>query len=84
MRAVSCRVAAHETDSLDDCVGGVGGVLEEVQEESVFGQGRIDVSNPSKPPAKTEAQIRRSFAETKAKAEAGDAEAQIDLGVMYE
>ena len=25
-----------------------------------------------------------SFAETKAKAEAGDAEAQIDLGVMYE
>ena len=26
VRAVSCRVAAHETDSFDDCVGGVGGV----------------------------------------------------------
>ena len=29
VRRVSCRVAAHETDSLDDCGGGVGGVWEE-------------------------------------------------------
>ena len=28
VRAFSCRVAAHETDSLDDCGGGVGGVGE--------------------------------------------------------
>ncbi|HIG81474.1 MAG TPA: hypothetical protein EYQ62_07545, partial [Verrucomicrobiales bacterium] len=48
-------------------------------EESVFEQGRPDVTKPSKPPAKTEAQIEaenKAFAETKAKAEAGDAEAQ--------
>ena len=39
------------------------------------------------PPAKTEAQIEaetKAFAETKAKAEAGDAIAQYNLGVMYE
>ena len=29
VRAFSCRVAAHETDSLDDWVGGVVGVREE-------------------------------------------------------
>ena len=29
VRRVSCRVAAHETDSLDDWVGGVGGLWEE-------------------------------------------------------
>ena len=29
VRAFSCRVAAHETDSLDDWVGGVDGVWEE-------------------------------------------------------
>ena len=49
-------------------------------EEPVFDQGRPDVTKPSKPPAKTEAQIE---AETKAKAEAGDAIAQYNLGVMY-
>jgi TPR repeat protein len=49
-------------------------------EESVFDQERPDVTQPSKPPAKTEAQIE---AETKAKAEEGDAIAQYNLGVMY-
>ena len=56
-------------------------------EESVFGQGRPDITKPSKPPAKTEAQIEaenKAFAETKGKAEAGDAEAQYNLGRMYE
>ena len=55
-------------------------------EESVFEQGRPDVTKPSKPPAKTEAQIEpeaKAFAEAKAKAEAGDAEAQYNLGLMY-
>ena len=55
-------------------------------EESVFDQGRPDITKPSKPPAKTEAQIEaenKAFAETKAKAEAGDAEAQFNLGFMY-
>ncbi len=28
MRSVSCRVAAHVTDSLDDCGGGIGGGVE--------------------------------------------------------
>ena len=40
-----------------------------------------------KPSAKTKAQIEaenKAFAETKAKAEAGDAEAQFNLGVMYD
>ena len=49
-------------------------------EESVFDQGRPDITKPSKPPAKTEAQIEaetKAFAETKAKAEAGDADAQL-------
>jgi TPR repeat protein len=50
-------------------------------EESVFDQGRPDVTKPSKPPAKTEAQVE---AENKAKAEAGDATAQSNLGFMYE
>ena len=48
-------------------------------EESVFDQGRPDITKPSKPPAKPEAQIKaenKVFAETKAKAEAGDASAQ--------
>ena len=55
-------------------------------EESVFEQGRPDITKPSKPPAKTEAQIEaenKAFAETKVKAEAGDADAQNNLGVMY-
>jgi len=55
-------------------------------EESVFEQGRPDATKPSKPPAKTEAQIEpeaKAFAETKGKAEAGDAIAQYNLGVMY-
>ena len=55
-------------------------------EESVFDQGRPDVTKPSKPPAKTEAQIEaenKAFAVTKAKAEAGDVDAQFYLGVMY-
>ena len=54
-------------------------------EESVFGQGRPDVTNPSKPPAKTEAQIEaenKAFAEAKSKAEAGDASAQTGHGFM--
>ena len=55
-------------------------------EEPVFEQERPDVTKPSKPPAKTEAQIEaetKTFAETKAKAEAGDAEEQGFLGWMY-
>ena len=55
-------------------------------EESVFNQGRPDATKPSKPPAKTEAQIEpenKELAETKAKAEAGFANAQNNLGVMY-
>ena len=55
-------------------------------EESVFDQGRPDITKPSKLPAKTEAQIEaenKAFAETKAKAETGDASAQNNLGVMY-
>ena len=55
-------------------------------EESVFDQGRPDITKPSEPPAKTEAQIEaenKAFAETKAYAEAGGAEAQHNLGVMY-
>ena len=53
-------------------------------EESVFDQGRPDITQPSKLPAKTEAQIEaenKAFAE--AKAETGDASAQNNLGVMY-
>ena len=56
-------------------------------EESVFDQGRPDVIKPSKPPAKTEAQIeaeKKVFAETKVKAEAGDATMQNSLGVYYD
>ena len=56
-------------------------------EESVFDQGRPDITKPSNLPAKTEAQIEaeaKTFAGTKVKAEAGDAEAQTNLGVMYD
>ena len=56
-------------------------------EESVFDLGRPDITKPSKPPAKTEEQIEaenKAFDEAKAKAEAGDAEAQYSLGVMYD
>ena len=55
-------------------------------EESVFEQGRPNVTKPSKPSAKTEAQIEaetKFFAETKAKAEEGDATGQYNLGLMY-
>ena len=58
----------------------------EPAKESVFDQGRPDITKSSKPPAKTEAQIEaenKAFAETKAKAEAGDADAQYNLGLMY-
>ena len=63
------------------------GCGEKPAEESVFDQGRPDVTKPSKPPAKTEAQIEpeaKAFAETKGKAEAGDAIAQFNLGWMYD
>jgi len=56
-------------------------------EQSVSDQERPDVTNPSKPPAKTEAQIeeeKKAFAETKGKAESGNAAAQYNLGVMYD
>ena len=56
-------------------------------EQSVSDQERPDVTNPSKPPAKTEAQIeaeKKAFAETKGKAESGNAAAQYNLGVSYE
>ena len=55
-------------------------------EESVFDQGRPDITKPSKPPAKTEAQIEaetKAFAETKAKAEEGDSKAQGLLAWEY-
>ena len=55
-------------------------------EESVFEQERPDITKPSKPPAKTEAQIEpenKELAETKAKAESGFANAQNNLGFMY-
>ena len=56
-------------------------------EESVFDQGRPDVTKPSNLPTKTEAQVEaenKAFAETKAKAEAGDAKEQFNLGSMYD
>ena len=55
-------------------------------EESVFDQGRPDATKPSKPPAKTEAQVEaenKAFAETKAKAEEGDSKAQGLLAWEY-
>jgi hypothetical protein len=51
-------------------------------EESVFDQGRPDATKPSEPPAKTEAQIEaetKTFAETKVKAEVGDADTQLAM-----
>ena len=55
-------------------------------EQSVSDQGRPDVTKSSKPSAKIEAQIeaeKKAFAETKGKAEAGNIEAQNNLGIMY-
>ena len=68
-------------------VGALLGCGKKPAEESVSDQGRPDVTKPSKPPAKTEAQIEpeaKAFAEAKAKAEAGDAIVQNTLGVMYQ
>ncbi len=67
-------------------VGVLVGCSKEQTEESVFDQGRPDVTKPSEPPVKTEVQIEaanKTFAETKTMAEAGDADAQLVLGLMY-
>ena len=67
-------------------VGVLVGCSKEQTEESVFDQGRPDVTKPSKPPVKTEVQIEaanKTFAEIKTMAEAGDADAQLVLGLMY-
>ena len=68
-------------------VGVLVGCGKKPTEQSVSDQERPDVTNPSKPPAKTEAQIeaeKKAFAETKGKAESGNAAAQYNLGVSYE
>ena len=67
-------------------VGLLVGCGKKPNEQSVSDQERPDVTNPSKPSAKTEAQIEaenKAFAETKGKAEAGNAAAQYNLGNMY-
>ena len=62
------------------------GILVVLKLLGLFDQGRPDITKTSLPPAKTEAQIEaenKAFAEAKAKAEAGDANAQSNLGSMY-
>ena len=66
-------------------VGVLVGCGKKPTEDSVSDQGRPDVTKPSKPPVKTEVQIEaanKTFAETKTMAEAGDATAQLVLGLM--
>ena len=67
-------------------VGVLVGCGKKPTEQSVSDQERPDVIKPSKPPVKTEAQIEaesKAFDEIKARAEAGDAESQSNLGAMY-